>query len=691
MTPLNRIVALPSGDWNRVRRLLVSCKACKVTDRKAEDDEEEPAGGADTRYIFDPDDVPVAAAIVDAAFTGLDFGYGTVLRIQEAAKVQGVADTPLEMELIHAAGHDLHREVGGKPGCELGRPQFDPILRWPRPIAQTPDDVVRLLHEVAAAATAQAAIARFEDLLFTKRAGNGLKRVRRATAAYLAAVEASDEIGMDVVDTLLRVWSLGRSVGEPEIDEEIRRRMSGIALDVMTTTPGAYPGVSLPMLSALAIGPVLDGDDPHDVDGMLARAAATYTSALATQIAADRRSRAGGDQAKLDQIARDEVAAYFTDADAANEPAVRMIRLTNAARVASQRGLPELARRAASLMQQIKPSELGLKRIRVETSIPSYVPESFIAPFTRGATWRDGLAYFFAGDPPSGPVEQIREIGKSSRGTPASLFPATVFGAGGLPRVSTQSEEDEDAHYMNRAASISAQHFGLWLAEGLTRMSDVYEIPTVEELTSAIVAEGCRDPQLARGLAKGFRYFWDGDFEASVAVALPKFEAAARALLRELDEGIYKVQLSKDPGGYVGLYLLLDELEKLALDPSWAYFFRWLLVGPYGANLRNDVAHGFVFDPGPVFAALTLRAVSVLALVAGPMPDDRFGTETRHEATESRPRREVLTALTHPTGRASVLERAMVVAADRLERATWWIRTRRTETAMSRRRRDRSP
>ena len=246
-----------------------------------------------------------------------------------------------------------------------------------------------------------------------------------------------------------------------------------------------------------------------------------------------------------------------------------------------------------------------LKRIRVEGSLPSYVPESFMAPFTQGATWRDGLSYFLAGDPPSGSIEQIRQLGKSSRGTLARLFRTTVFGRGGLPRASTQTDEDEDAYDMSRAASISAQNFGLWLAEGLNRMSDLYEVPTVEELTAAIVGEGCRDPQLARGLAKGFRFFWDGDFEASIAVVIPKFEAAARALLRELDEGIYKVQVSKDPGGYVGLYVLLDELERLALDPSWAYFFRWLLLGPYGANLRNDVAHGFVFDPGPVLSAHT--------------------------------------------------------------------------------------
>jgi hypothetical protein len=85
----------------------------------------------------------------------------------------------------------------------------------------------------------------------------------------------------------------------------------------------------------------------------------------------------------------------------------------------------------------------------------------------------------------------------------------------------------------------------------------------------------------------------------------------------------------------------MDELEKLALDESWAYFFRWLLLGPYGANLRNDVAHGFVFDPGPVYAALLLRAVSVLVLVADTLPNDEYLPEIGTDQVDVRPRQAV--------------------------------------------------
>lgn len=636
--------------------------------------------------MFDMTDLPIAIDIVDECFINLDFGHATITRIKDAARSRNVYDTPLEMELIHAAGHRLHRATGAKPGCELGQRDLDRNLRWPRPVAQTPQDALRLWQEMAISTSSQAAIARFEDLLFVKRQGNGLDRVRRSTAAYLAALDMTETTDMQTVTVLLRVWSLARAVGEPDLDEEVRRRMADIANEVMASSPGERPGVSIPVLEALAVGPIRDTGDPHDIDGILARAAAIHSRGyLATQIAAIRRGRAGGDRATLLQIAHDELAAYFADADSATEPAVRMFRLKDAATVATHRGLPDLARRATSLMQKIKRSDLGLQQIQIDLSLRPFVAESYFAPFTQGESWHYGLAYFFTTGPPTGPIDQIREIGNSSEGVLSSLFPTTILGPDGLPRASTQSEEDVLAQRMNQAASISAQRSGPMLAEGLNRMSEVYGVPSVDDLTSVIVAQGCRDPLLGRGLAKGLRFFWDGDYEAAVAVTVPKLESAARALLLELDEGIYRVQLSKDPGGYVGLFVLLEELEELALDPSWAYFLRWFMLGPYGMNVRNEVAHGLLLDPGPVVAALTLRAVSVLALVAGPLLTDPNGTEQHQDATPQHSRTEVLDLLAHPTGQPSIIERALALTAERLDRASWRMRALQTRAAVSRR------
>lgn len=578
-----------------------------------EDEEADGPAPLPEPYVFDASQVSEAVALLDAACVDLQHGYATATRLIELAGARGLGDSPLMWELVHAVGHDLQRELGGRPGCSLGRDIDEGLLRWPRPIANAPADALQLWETAAGTATAPAAIARLEDLLFERRVGNGLQRARRAATSYLAAVDAAAEFGMDEVDALLRAWTLARSVKEGAVDADVRHRMAQISAAVMKEAPGARPGVVLPLLQALAQGPVID-PDPHDVDGLLTRAASVFRKGyLAEQIAADRRGRAAGDPVLLEQIARDEVAGYFAEADDSPNAAVRMHHLNAAARVAKDRGLTDVAREASVQMQRIRPSELGMQHIRVESNLPRYVPESYIARFTHGSSWRDGLAYFFASDVPSGALDQVRSIGSNSRGTLASLFPTTLFGAGGLPRVTAAAEE---AHGMSQAASMCARFYGQMFAIGLDRVVDRYGVPPFDELVDAIVGHGCRDPQLARGLARGFEHYFKGDFESCAAVVIPKFEAAARSLLRELDEGIYRVQVGNDPGGYVGLYILVDELEKLALDESWTYFFRWLLLGPYGANLRNDVAHGFVFDTGPVYTALLLRAVSVLVLVA---------------------------------------------------------------------------
>jgi len=151
-------------------------------------------------------------------------------------------------------------------------------------------------------------------------------------------------------------------------------------------------------------------------------------------------------------------------------------------------------------------------------------------------------------------------------------------------------------------------------------MADRYGVPSELDLAILLSGGGQGDEPLALSLARGFRHYWAGDYQACVHVVVPKAEAAARALLVELDEGIYRIQAGKDPGQYPGLYILLDELEKLALDESWAYFLHWLFLGPFGMNMRNEIAHGFVTDVGPVYAALVLRAASMLITVAAPQP-----------------------------------------------------------------------
>jgi hypothetical protein len=112
------------------------------------------------------------------------------------------------------------------------------------------------------------------------------------------------------------------------------------------------------------------------------------------------------------------------------------------------------------------------------------------------------------------------------------------------------------------------------------------------------------------------RAYWAGDFEGAVHTAVPRIEAAARALALELDQAAYQVARANEPGKDVGLGVLLSILEKVGLDPAWERFLRTFLTGPLGMNVRNDVAHGFVLrPPARETAALALRALAVLTLL----------------------------------------------------------------------------
>ena len=127
------------------------------------------------------------------------------------------------------------------------------------------------------------------------------------------------------------------------------------------------------------------------------------------------------------------------------------------------------------------------------------------------------------------------------------------------------------------------------------------------------------------------------------------------------------------------MYFLLDKLEDIALDESWAFFFAWLLAGPWGANLRNDVSHGLPAPMTPAHAALILRAVTVLAVVAGPAPI------TYVRAGHRRDRGEIIALLDDPAGDAGRIGTWLAKAATAAERLAWCLHTARLRRVLRRR------
>ncbi|MGW6035972.1 hypothetical protein ACWFOS_20205 [Gordonia terrae] len=573
---------------------------------------------ADDRYHFDPEDAASVAAVLDHAFgERLLHGWEGWTATEDAIKAVGVEPSEsLKRVMVGITCRPI--ELSSGLSAELVCEGYSlPAL------SETTGDVLQLWKSVLSTVTEPAAQARLGELLMaTERTSIGL-HLTGTVNAYLSAVAGKTSLGSTTY--LVRVHTLCRTLNAAQLKGvvlgEIEDRIDTATGEQMLDHPGIY----FPLLKILAESTSRKGGSPKVVVAdVLEELASTVTvDYLASSIASMRRKVADmtlPDVART--IAEQEVAGHLRSADVSTHPATEMLHLESAAKIATQRGLPELATEIAARMQALGNEDLGLEVIRTTGQMPEWAPESYLRKFTESHTWRGGLHLFMMQlDPPSGQVKRHREFAESQRGSLASLLPPMILGRDNLPRVTlSASAVDTDRHNVALSGRITAETFGRFGVEALSRMRTVYGVPDLDELTVAICEIGARDVGLARSLARGFLHFWRGDYESCLAVVTPRIEAAARALLRELDEGIYQVQVAKSPGGYAMLHSLLERLEDLALDPDWAWFLRWLLLGDVGANVRNDQAHGFFGSVPPEYAVMTLRAASIL-ITAAPVID----------------------------------------------------------------------
>jgi Domain of unknown function (DUF4209) len=625
-----------------------------------------PAGAEPDQapYAHDPAAVPAAAALVDAAYAASARWWDVTDNLRaRAASADLEAEAPLLRELLLAVSYELRLAHGGPAGCELRPRTVAGEFAWPPRIADVRAGVVALWRDIASAAEHPAARARFSDLLFERRDGAARDRAVTAGTAYLAAAQSRSEADLEVAAFLIRAWELARRTSSWTLLGQACQELMDRA-DAAMSGGRAMPGAVLPMIAALAAKPVRGQSrqapetipDPAQVGALLDTAFRAFPeSYLATQIASMMRGQAT-DPAQAEAISRREVGAYLAEA-AASTGLARQTHLEGAIRIARDRGLTDLARQATAELQAIPVKDLGLRRSSSTIRVPHDHVERYLDAFTASTRWQDGLGFFLRTDCPIGSLDVLRQQERDIAQVTVfvSTIARTILGRDGLPRWTAASEADRQAERLAFHARVRAETQGRDLAEGLQRFAGRYGTPAESELAAFLSGNGQADQALALSLARGLRHFWSGDFEACVCVVVPKVEAAARALLRELDEGIYRTQVAREPGQYPGLYVLLQELERLALDESWAYFLRWLLLGPLGMNIRNEIAHGFVSDISPVYAALALRAAALLITLVAPQPQSAASSAARQDDDPSdlaelpdRDREDILLALSRP-------------------------------------------
>lgn len=605
--------------------------------------------------MLEPSSNTSAAAAIDAAYSEAQrwWDVGDLLRAR-LADAEFDPESLLVRELVHAVSYFLRLNHGDpKAGCRLVPVTETAGPCWPPRISEATDETVALWRNMADLVTNQAAKARFHDLLFERGHGNRRDHALAAAAAYLAAADMQADLTLDVTAELVRAWDLVRSVGAAELEQLSLGAMLARVTSGLHASPASPPGCVLPLLSVLATPPrrststtetrFASGADPATVASLLDEAWLVYRDGFHTaQIADLMRVHAHGDQAAVDAIGRREIETYLTEADAASGMIKQGI-LEKAVALSRDLGFTDLRAQATAKLQAIPVASLGLRPISSTLTVSPEQVERALASFTASPEWQDGLRVFLAASCPTGELSAIKaQAIELSKVAVFRYMTATVrVNADGLPVSTASSPEERDGAFLAECAGVHAQLNGQALARGLSRMKSEYGIPSEAELLVVLSGNGSWDQRLAASLAKAFVHFWNEDYESCLAVAITKIEASARALLRELSEPIFRTQLGQDPGDYPSLHKLLARLEELALDESWAYFLRWLLVSSNGPNLRNDFAHGLVGNVGPVYAALVLKAATMLSTLVPPQVDGR-------DPTAANDRDELLSRLAEP-------------------------------------------
>ncbi|MFC7617552.1 hypothetical protein ACFQV2_33185 [Actinokineospora soli] len=323
------------------------------------------------------------------------------------------------------------------------------------------------------------------------------------------------------------------------------------------------------------------------------------------------------DPAAREAIFRRELESYMAEA-LQFTGFQRQAILQNGIEQARKRQLADVSREFTAELQKIRPSDLPMQRFVLESSIPCEQIEAYLHQFSSGRDWRRGMVAFLQSPCPTGELSELRAASESiaSEATFLQLARPVRLTAEALPHWTARNDSDIESHNLSRTASTYAQLQGGMLKMALDRIKERYGTPTVTELANLISQLGCGDESLAFALARSIELHWSGYYDEAAHFIIPRVESAARLILRELDEGIYRIQVAADPGGYPGLYTLLEELEKLGLDESWAYYLRWLFLGPPGLNIRNDVAHGLSTGINSVYSTLVLRGAALLICIA---------------------------------------------------------------------------
>lgn len=495
--------------------------------------------------------------------------------------------------------------------------RFGPMVTFesggsvPAPLAQMADETCELWEAVLVHAEHPRIRARLHDLLFERRWGVVGVHLTGAAEAYIEDGTAMDPPSWHSVDALRRAHHLARLGRRDDLVDRVTAEVvqaAGASID----DEDPKPGVALRLIDILVDGRCAD----PVVDDLLDRARRCYTDAWNAESTIELQRRRAPDDGARKDLDRQLIERWLDEAERV-DPLVAVMHREKAARLARERGLPDLVDRAVVAMQTAGRPELARIHVEVPSSITPERIEEYINSMV-GATWWDSVMMVLSNGPPTGDVDRNRKTAADlARDHPLqTLFSKVRLGGDGLPRYSSQSEEDKLDDQLTDMEVMGLQWQGPLMAEALRRAGAAFG-PTAEDIVEALGAVHCHGATAA-SIARAVRRFNEGDYEAAAYTGIPLVERQCRALLLAIDSPLYRVQRERAPGTYPGLGAMVPRLAERGLDESWYRFLGTFLSAPNGWNFRNEALHGFVDDVDSTGAGLVLIAVLYLTLLHPP-------------------------------------------------------------------------
>lgn len=484
---------------------------------------------------------------------------------------------------------------------------------FPPPLEMIDENMIDAWTQVYEQSDSPIVRARLGDLLWLRKIGD------RPDLYARSAISSNNELGggnwneLYRAYCLIRAFELSREIGDQELQRNIVERLLMATQDSIKSEE-PKPGVTLRLLQPLL--DLTEHEQPNILNEIIDTSFEVYAdNPWILDSLFNIKAKRIPDQKQQLRTRFDQVKRWIEEAEN-SDGIIRMHNYQHALEITRNYGLNDLADEIRRTIQGIRPDELDLKEVTVSTEIPYEEVNRFIEAFIDKDDWRNSLSRFGAYGPPSGDhAENIREVTQQMHDHPLQfLITRTIYSENNFPIMTAQTEEEHLEIALIQHEMMGISIFGtLEAPKILSRIQNendaITQTELVEFFTTPLITE-----DVAESIANSVNWYFEGEYEVSGHLLVPKIEVIIRNLARELGLAIFREPVGSTPGQVIPLGALLNNLRG-KLDESWRRYFVNLLTNPIGMNLRNRICHGLIEQVTRSDVALLIHAACNLRLI----------------------------------------------------------------------------